>query len=381
MIERAVELLLDSGAYSVWTRGKTINIRSYIGFIRDHAELIGHYANLDVVPGSPNRKCTASELAKAAKESYRNLQIMKDAGLRPIPVFHQGENFTWLEKLIDDGEEYIGLGGLLGVTIRQRIDWLDQCFTLLTDAKGRPLLKVHGFGTTSFAILKRYPWHSVDSTVWVKPGGYGFICVPKLGADGRPNYRKNPVRVHISRMATKQGKTPIVIFDVLGKYEKIAVRRFLAEHGFTLGEIIYNRHRRCLAVLAYLRGLQDFLQKEPSVFRYRKSGILDHRSLSDGKSIASWARAKPQFQVYHATNLSNDQSAMLTEAKARYRLLSYSDIRNGSSTRFETYIRNGVDPTFRGRQPKQNWKDPAYLGYRYLALQNHWKGYHDVAEE
>ena len=34
---------------------------------------------------------------------------MKEAGLNPLPVFHQDEEFRWLKKCLEDGEDYICL--------------------------------------------------------------------------------------------------------------------------------------------------------------------------------------------------------------------------------------------------------------------------------
>ena len=58
------------------------------------------YVNLDSIPA----KKTLEAREAAARQSYKNQQVMKEAGLHPIPVFHQGENWLWLEKMLKDGE-------------------------------------------------------------------------------------------------------------------------------------------------------------------------------------------------------------------------------------------------------------------------------------
>ena len=89
---------------------------------------------------------------------------MKEAGLHPIPVFHQGENWLWLEKMLKDGETYIGLstGGQHRQPRPSIYRWLDQCFSRLCDAQGRPLVRIHGFGITSRLLLLRYPCTTVE---------------------------------------------------------------------------------------------------------------------------------------------------------------------------------------------------------------------------
>jgi len=90
--------MLDSGAYSAWNRDETIDIDEYIAFIKKHRKLVDTYVNLDVIPGKYGRPRTQQEVEASAKLSYENLQYMKSKGLSPIPVFHQGERFHWLER-------------------------------------------------------------------------------------------------------------------------------------------------------------------------------------------------------------------------------------------------------------------------------------------
>src|SRR5690554_1780501 len=105
-----VKLMLDSGAFSAWKMNQPIDLRDYIDFLKQTDGLLESYVALDVIPGQGGRMVRTYEAVEAsAKASYRNLEIMRDAGLRPIPVFHQGEDFKWLNRLVEDGEEYIGI--------------------------------------------------------------------------------------------------------------------------------------------------------------------------------------------------------------------------------------------------------------------------------
>jgi hypothetical protein len=104
-----IKLMLDSGAYSAWTQNQAISIAAYIKFVRECEPYLHTYVNLDVIPGALGRPRTWQDTETAAAQSYRSLQLMKDAGLKPLPVFHQGEDFRWLERMLKDGEEYIGI--------------------------------------------------------------------------------------------------------------------------------------------------------------------------------------------------------------------------------------------------------------------------------
>ena len=73
-----VDLFLDSGAFSAMTQGVKIDIYEYIDFIKEHEDVLEVYANLDVI-GS-------------AEGTWKNQMIMEEAGLKPLPVFHYGED-------------------------------------------------------------------------------------------------------------------------------------------------------------------------------------------------------------------------------------------------------------------------------------------------
>ena len=78
--------------------------------MKANKSLIYRCINLDVIPGNFGiREWRPDEIEAAAAASYANQQKMKEAGLNPIPVFHQDENFRWLEKYLADGEDYICL--------------------------------------------------------------------------------------------------------------------------------------------------------------------------------------------------------------------------------------------------------------------------------
>jgi len=54
--------------------------------------------------------------------------------------------------------------------------WLDRVWSrYLVDGSGRPRIKVHGFGITSDKMIERYPWHSVDSSLWIQSASFGMI--------------------------------------------------------------------------------------------------------------------------------------------------------------------------------------------------------------
>lgn len=231
-----VRLCLDSGAFSAWTQGEKIDVHDYIAYVKKNKHLLDTYFNLDVIPGKPNQPRTPEQVKKAAKQSYRNLQIMKKAGLDPIPVFHQGESFEWLNKLLEDNHVYIALGGLGGQSDTESIIWLDRCFNILTDKQGRAIIKIHGLGVSSFNLLRRYPWYSCDSTSWAKSSAFGSIFIPGYKG-GNPDYSLNPTKITVSRVERGSG-VPADHYDLLGEMTKTRVKDYLNNHvGVTVNQV------------------------------------------------------------------------------------------------------------------------------------------------
>lgn len=146
---RAIEapVLIDSGAFSAMTLGKRVRLADYARFLRLHGE--GRdYANLDVI-GDP--VLTA-----------RNQSVLEAEGLRPIPVFHYGSDWRWLDEIVERHDR-LAIGGIAKRIFSERaaVDaWVAEVFRRIG---GR---RVHGFGCTAERLLRRHPFDSADSVSW-----------------------------------------------------------------------------------------------------------------------------------------------------------------------------------------------------------------------
>lgn len=194
---------LDSGAFSAWSKGTVIDIDEFCEFIRANVDHLDVYACLDVIPGSPGRPATPAERDEAAEQTWRNYLYMREQNLFPIPVYHFGEDRRFLKRMLDYGCDYIGIGGLVGIPGGQRRLWLDSLFLDITDAKGMPIVKTHGFGMTSVPLIFRYPWYSVDSTTWIMVAASGSIYLPQT-RDGSFVFDEAPTTISVSDRNPKQ---------------------------------------------------------------------------------------------------------------------------------------------------------------------------------
>jgi hypothetical protein len=247
---------LDSGAFSAWSRGMKIDIDEYIAFIKANIERIEVYACLDAIPGAPGRSATTTEREQAAETTWANYLYMKQEGLDPLPVFHYGEDFKYLERMLEYGCDYIGIGGLVGIPGPNRLAWLDRVFTRITDDRGFPIIKTHGFGMTSVPLIFRYPWWSVDSTTWIKITATGAIYLPALDKEGNFVFDQIPATISVSSRNPKQtndGKHANTMSPAMRK----VLDRWLEICGKTYAEVEDSYYHRATCNVMFFKKVSE----------------------------------------------------------------------------------------------------------------------------
>lgn len=172
--ERAKEIFLDSGAFTAFTKNIEISIEEYIDYLLKTRGKWDYVAGLDVIGN--------------AEETKKYCDKMKEAGLDPIPTFHYGEDYSFLEDYCKN-YDYIALGGVAQLRTYPRVStWLDNCFSVIKNYWPK---KVHGFAITGERYMKRYPFYSVDSTSWLAGQKFNQVAGIKDGSIYRPlHYNK-----------------------------------------------------------------------------------------------------------------------------------------------------------------------------------------------
>jgi hypothetical protein len=343
-VDLQVKLLLDSGAFGAWKRGISIGINEYVSFIKRNKDLIHSYVNMDVIPGEKGKQTKSSEaLEHSAQLSYNNLQRIKDKGLHPIPVFHQGESFKWLERLIDNREPYIGISPWHRITTYM-FPWLDHCFELIAkyQDKKQPI-KTHGFGVASPNLLLRYPWTTTDSTNWDLHGAYGHCYIPSLGGK-EPDFTQ-PTSIHFSPRHAPS--TPGIVYSTLeidGTIRQVINKYIKDSLGFSI-ESTCNSYliRKELSIL-YSQGLQKHIRK---------------------------SRGTDQFDIIFATVVDQAKGSILTKHNANFRLLSYFNLRDTKQDRFEEYMSSGMLNGVARHNTARNWRSKVYTNRRTKYLIDH----------
>ena len=293
--------ILDSGAFSAWNQGKHIDIEEYVSFCEEHHPMYTNVVNLDKIPGSPGVKIPQSEIEKAAQQGWMNYMRMLKSSVpseKIIHVFHQGENFKWLKRLVAHPKsEYIGLSPANDKTIKDKMDWLDDCMEYVCDENGMPIIKFHGFAVTSLLLMRRYPWFSVDSATWIQAARTGGILMPEY--NGSFFFGRAAVTINISSRAHMLGIEVMKSYWVMSPLIQERVRIWVDLLGIPLGSSRFERrtaktkeeqwakkgeiveiievegitnsaYYRALANFLFLTMFQETLPKWPFPFKSRK---------------------------------------------------------------------------------------------------------------
>ena len=180
-------ILIDSGAFTAFTKGHKIDIEEYADFMKeftyqwkDKVNSI-YFINLDSI-GNPT-------------ESWKNQNYLDKKGLKTLPVIHQwGFEEKTLERVVKEYDIF-AFGGMVGRKRKQHtIPWLNKCFNIIGGywRKTNKMPKVHLLGVASDKILYRYPAFSCDSTRFMTVNRYGeseFLKTSKLPFKGKGTHR------------------------------------------------------------------------------------------------------------------------------------------------------------------------------------------------
>lgn len=154
-----IDIIIDSGAYTAFTKGKKIDLNDYVSFIKElPKDWEYRYFTLDVIGD--------------AKNTYWNYKALLNKGLKPIPIFTRGENL----KRIDEYYKYDELLALGGISVASLNIPGYVKYIMDKGIKGR---KIHWLGWSEKDFILYYKPYSFDSTGWTWGGRYGDIAYLK----------------------------------------------------------------------------------------------------------------------------------------------------------------------------------------------------------
>ena len=249
-------IFMDSGAFSAFTKKTAVNLNEYIDFLHSCKDKLDVYCCLDVIGN--------------VEATWKNFEEMKRAGLDPLPVYHSGEDEKYLRRCLE--YDYFCLGGMAkDSAAKLRVPFLDKAFTIICDKNGIPKSKVHGLGMTSFELMRRYPFYSVDSTSWALSAGMGSVFLPKRGRNGY-DFNGRPFILSFSDRQTNNalGKH----YDTVSPELQEWIQGYLESKGYTLaGAKESYKDRRAINV-EYLIEFQKTLPEWPWAFQKTRTNYF-----------------------------------------------------------------------------------------------------------
>src|SRR5260370_6475221 len=161
-------LIIDSGAYSAWSREEEIDLDEYIRFCGEILAIKKcnvEFISLDVSLGSKEDGFVPDEykVEEACEKGWSNYTKLRAVRIPVMPVFHQFEDFDWLHRMAKD-TKYISVSPRKRVVSQDlKIEWLGKVFSEV----GLDV-KIHGLGISSSETLESFPFYSVDSSTWLE---------------------------------------------------------------------------------------------------------------------------------------------------------------------------------------------------------------------
>lgn len=257
------KLMLDSGAFTAWSKGKKVEVDELIRTYSSVMELVDRdkvqvfLINLDVIPGSPGVTAGTAEILDAIDESDRNFDVLvKEFGNIVVPVYHQNESAARLTQVLSMAD-YICASPRNDLPEWTRVQWSEEVHRLLPPGK-----RTHGLATTGANMLSRVPWWSVDSAAWLYSGAMGKVDVWHEGKWVSINVSQESPDVH------NAGKH----FDNTLSFVKEAIETRAAYHGITVDQLRTDHMQRKL-----LNGLEiiEWLKEYSFQPKDHQEGLFD----------------------------------------------------------------------------------------------------------
>jgi hypothetical protein len=252
-------LMIDSGAFTVWTKNKQIDIEEYYQFYNKYSCGIDYIINLDVIPGKPYRKISTRDTELASQKGWENYLCLLDKGIdknKLVHVFHQGDPFRWLWKLIDSKPKIMSLSPANDKTPGNRSYWIDECMKTCS-VNGKSIVDFHGLGVTSIKLVKRYPWFSVDSARWRRVSGYGKLLLPYI--KNNDFYWDQLDEIFISD--DPRAKQYNSHWNNMTPNHQNKIKSIMGNYGFNLDEMKIDHTYRCCWNAFYFGKVQEKLNK------------------------------------------------------------------------------------------------------------------------
>jgi hypothetical protein len=138
-------LMIDSGAFTAWSKGRTISLYEYAEYLKRWAGCWDHAITLDVI-GDP-------------VASRANTRRLHDMGLPVMPVFTRSDTLAEFDAMVAD-VGYVAVGGLVGLPTASQRARAGMLQRRAQDAGGG----IHALGIGSLTSLRAARPYSADAS-------------------------------------------------------------------------------------------------------------------------------------------------------------------------------------------------------------------------
>lgn len=251
------KLFVDSGAFTMWTKGGCVDTDTYLQWLDERIDYIDLCGQVDIIPGKFGSKATEQQVDEAARLTWENyLYMRKKLKYRDkvLYTFHINEPLKYLQQALEwrdtDGSkiEYMAIGGLVGTPKLKRFELLTKCFEIVKHSSN-PEIKIHAFGVTDLEILERFPFYSADSARALKTGGNGMILDNGGIVIGKESLYKKEHILHTS----KENQ------DNLDKFLR-------KNYGYSLQDCVNDYKAREICCCLYLQNFANLYTHKPTKF-------------------------------------------------------------------------------------------------------------------
>lgn len=243
-VDNGYKTFVDSGAFSAHTKGAEIDVDEYIQYLNARHEQLECYAQLDTIPGEFGKPKTKKQLEEAPEKTWENYLYMYgklDDPSKLIPIFHQGEDFKHLKRMLEHKPviEYIGISPANDVSTQRKSRWIKDCFRTIRESSN-PGIKTHAFGLASLYLLRKFPFYSADATTWIIYAINGIILTERGNVLISDKKTANPA--HIAHQPNKYREN---------------VEKEVVKKGFTMKELEERSTARTLFNIRYYMDWQE----------------------------------------------------------------------------------------------------------------------------
>lgn len=251
------DLFIDSGAFSFHTGKATLDLEEYIEFLNKMDDEIFVCAQVDTIPGKFGQPKSKQDYEESAQKSWDNYLYMRTKLKSPkklTPVFHYGESFDALKRILDyrdeNGEpiDYIGISPANDTSQKTKDIYMKEVYDFIANSNN-PNVKTHLYGMTSISGLSKVPAYSADSISHRHISGYNKIWVPEFGV------------ISLSkRTRTSRSKSSMSFVDTADPESVQRLKNYIEGLGVTLEECEESSSTRC-AVTMY--SIMELLKANP----------------------------------------------------------------------------------------------------------------------